>query len=140
MGPTSGRPVCDLVQSQTPEVCVSSSRPDSLGSGCPESSIGESGCVPLSSSLSSQPGALEGSQSGLSQNDFDCSRLAQHALVLGRGQSLLADSYLSSSSEKSGHTAVNGVVHRNLNNLNLHAWLLRASAIQEQGFSDELAA
>ena len=34
----------------------------------------------------------------------------------------------------------NGVLHRNLSNLNLHAWLLEPRVIQEQGFSDEVAA
>ena len=43
MGPATCRPVCNLVQSQTPQVCITGTGSNSLGSRCPESSVGESG-------------------------------------------------------------------------------------------------
>ena len=53
--------------------------------------MGESGCLRLPSSLSAQPSNLQGEGSRLSQNDSDCPRVAQHALVLGPGQSISSD-------------------------------------------------
>ena len=138
MGPTTGRPFCDPVQSLTSKVCVSGS--DSLGSGCLESAMGKSGCVRLSPSLSAQPGAFTGYGSGLLQDDSDCSRLAQHALVLGPGQSLHANSSLSSTSERSGHTAVQRSGAQESQQPESSCLAPRASIIQEQGFSDEVAA
>ena len=87
LGSATGGLVCHSVQSQTPQVCVTGSGPDSLGGGRSESSMGKSGGLRLSSSLSSQPSDFQGGVSGLSQNDPDCSGVAQHALVLGPGQS-----------------------------------------------------
>ena len=101
VGPAPGRPVCDPVQPQTSEVCVSGSRSNILGSGCSEPSMGESGCVRLPSSLSSQPSTLESSRSRMPQDDSDGSGVAKHALVLGSGS------------------------------LNLHAWLLESLSHSE---------
>ena len=53
MGPTTSRPLCNPVQSQTSQVCVSGSGSDCLGGRCLESALGESGCIRLSPSLCS---------------------------------------------------------------------------------------
>ena len=106
LGSTTGGLVCHSVQSQTPQVCVTGSGPDSLGGGCSESSMGKSGGLRLSSSLSAQPSDFQGGGSGLSQNDPDCSGVAQHALVLGPGQSFSSGSLSTSTSKGSGYTAV----------------------------------
>ena len=84
MGPATSRPVCNPVQQQASQVCVTGS--DSLGGRRNECVMGEPGCVCLSTSLPTQPSDLKGDGSGLSQNDPNCSRLTQHALVLGSGQ------------------------------------------------------
>ena len=57
MGPTTSRLVCNPVQSQTYSVCITGTGSGSLGSRCPQSSMGEFGRVRLSSSL---PGSLGG--------------------------------------------------------------------------------
>ena len=59
----------------------------------------------VSCSLSAQPSDLQRDRSGLSQNDSNCSRVAQHALVLGPGQSISSDSLPASTSKGSGDTA-----------------------------------
>ena len=68
--------------------------------------MGESGCLRFSSSLSTQPSDLNGSGSGLSHNDPNCPRVAQHALVLGSGQPFSSDSIRAPSSMRSGDTTV----------------------------------
>ena len=59
LGPTTGRPVCNPVQSQTSQVCITGTGSDSLGCRQPESAMGESGCLRVSSSLSAQPSDLQ---------------------------------------------------------------------------------
>ena len=92
MGPATCRPVCYPVHAQTSQVCVTCTGCDSLGHRRPESTMGESGCLRLPSSLPAQPSDLQGNGSGPSQNVSDCSRLAQHALLLGPGQPVCSDS------------------------------------------------
>ena len=103
---TTSGPICNPVQSQALQVCFSGTRLDSLGSSRTESAMGESGYVCLSSSFPSQPGDLQGDRSRLSQNDPDCSRVAQHALVLGPSHSIGPDSLQAPSAKGSSDTAL----------------------------------
>ena len=64
--------------------------------------MGESGRLCLPSSLPTQPSNLQGGGSRLSQNDSDCSRMAQHALVLGPGQSISSHPLQAPSTKGSG--------------------------------------
>ena len=88
MGPATSRLVCNPVQSQTSSVCITGTGSGSLGSGRPQSSMGEFGRVRLSASLSGSPGGGQNDRSGLSEDDSHCARLAEHALVLGPGKFL----------------------------------------------------
>ena len=78
MGPTTARAFCNPVPPQTPQVCVTGTRSNSLGSRRLEPSLGESG----------SRYSVQSDGPRLSQDDTDCSRVAQHALVLGSGQSI----------------------------------------------------
>ena len=138
LGPTTGRPVCNPVQSQTSQVCVTGTGSDSLGGRRPESVMGESGCLRVSSSLSAQPSDLQSDGSGLSQNDSNCSRVAQHALVLGPGQSISSDPLPASTSKGSGDTAFQWPPSQEPQQSESACLVPRASAIQEQGFTDEV--
>ena len=82
IGPSSCRPVCNPVQSQIPQVCLTGAGSDSLGSRHPECSMGESRFLCIPSSLPALPGDLQSDGTRLSQNDSNCYRVAQHALVL----------------------------------------------------------
>ena len=79
---TPSGPVCHQIQQAT-TVCFISSRPPCLASGCNQPVVGGSGpiCLPTSR----HPGQSGGEVAGLpvQQNHTDCSRVAQHALVLG---------------------------------------------------------
>ena len=54
--------------------------------------MGDSGGLYLSTSLPAGKGTVQSNGPGLSQNDPGCSRLAQHVMVLGPGQSVGSDS------------------------------------------------
>ena len=123
--PTSGGLVCNPVQSQTTTVCLTGTGSDSLGSRCLESTVGSIGGVRLSPRVSDPPGNLKVEGSGLSQDDPHCSRMAKHALVLGPSESVQVQIPFRLPLVRDLVTQpFNGVLHRNLNNLNLHAWLL----------------
>ena len=140
LGSTTERPVCNPFQSQTSQVCVSGTGSDSLGSRRPKSAMGESGCLCFSPSLSSQTSDVQDDGSGLSQNNSDCSRVAQHALVLGPGKSLSSDPLPASTSKGSGDTAVQRPSSQEPQQSDSACLAPRASTIQEHGFSDEVAA
>ena len=72
MGPTTDRSFCNPVQTQTSQICVTGIGSNIVGSRCLESPLGESGCVCLSTSVTTQQGSIQGDGTGLSQNDIDC--------------------------------------------------------------------
>ena len=79
------RPVCNQVQQEAGQICVTSTRPPGLGSRCTQPVMGGSGsiCLPNSSHLWQSGGEIAGLS--MQENHCDCSRLAQHVLVLGLG-------------------------------------------------------
>ena len=140
MGPASGRPVCNPVQSQASQVCFSGARPGSLGSGRVESVVGESERLCLSSNLFAQPSNLKGDESRVLQDDPNCSGMAQHALVLGPGRSINTGSPETSVTEGSCTTAFQRSSSQESQQSESACLAPRASVIQEQGFSNEVAA
>ena len=83
VAPATSGPVCHQIQQQTTTVCVTSSRPPGMGSGCTQPVMGKSGPIylPTSSHLGQGGGEVTGLP--MQQNHTDCTRVAQHALVLG---------------------------------------------------------
>ena len=140
LGSTSGGLVRHPLQFQDPQVCVSGSGSESLGSGRSESTLGRSGGVCLSPGLPAQPSGLQGGGSGLSQNDSDSSRMAQHALVLGPGESIRSSSLPASSAPESDYSAVQRTDTQEPQQLESSCLAPRSCVIQEQGFTDEVAA
>ena len=83
VAPDSSKPVCHQIQQQTTTVCVTGPRRPGMGSGCTRPVMGRSGpiCLPTSSQLVQGGGEVTGLP--MQQNHTDCTRVAQHALVLG---------------------------------------------------------
>ena len=75
--------VCHHVLQQTSTVCLTGPRPPGLGSGCTQPVLGGPGPIrlPTGSHLGQSGGEATGLP--LQQNNSDCTRVAQHALVLG---------------------------------------------------------
>ena len=140
MGPTAGGHICSPVQSQAPQVCVTGTGSESLGSRRPEPTMGESGGLCLSTSLPSQSSDLQGDRSRLSQNDPDCARVAKHALVLGSSQPIGAHPLQASPAKRSGDTAAQRASSQEPQQSESACLAPRASAIQEHWFSNEVAA
>ena len=95
---------------------------------------------PVPDPTAPQPSNFQGDGSRLSQNDSDRPRVAQHALVLGPGQSINSDSFQSSSAKGSSDTAIKGPSSQEPQQSESACLAPRASSIQEQGFCDEVAA
>ena len=121
VAPTSDRSICHEVQQQVASVCVTSTGLLGSSSGCTQSAMGESGRIRLSTSghLGQSGGEVAGLP--LQENHSDCSGVAQHALVLG---SMTMSSQIPLSLPNLPTQPFNQIPHRNLTNLNLHAWLL----------------
>ena len=102
LGSPTTRPFCHPVQSQTSQICVTGSGSDSLGCRRPQHIMGKPGCVRLSPSCIAQSSSFKSNGPGVSQNGANCTRLAQHGLVLGSGDSVRTNPFPASTSQGSG--------------------------------------
>ena len=120
---TKYRPFCHKVQQQAESVCFPSTRSPGLGSGRPQPTMGGSGPLCLSPSCHLGQSSGEIAKQPMPQNHSDCSGVAQHAfwdLVTMSSQIPLSLPHLPNLlTQRFKQTP-----HRNLSNLNLHAWLL----------------
>ena len=140
LGPPTGGPLCNPIQPQTSPVCVTGSGSGSLGCGRPQHTMGESGCLRFSSGLTAQSSDVEGNGSGVLKDGPNCPRLAQHALVLGSGQSVCANPLPAPTPQGSRDLASQWPSSQEPSQLKSTCVAPRASCIQEQGFTDEVAA
>ena len=136
---TSG-PVCHQVQQQTTTVCITGIRPPGLGSGCTQPVLGVPGPIrlPTGSHLGQSGGEAPGLP--LQQNNSDCSRVAQHALVLGPGSNVKPDPTVSAQHTQPSVSAIQPGPSQEPVESEPTCLAPRASAIKEQGFSEAVAA
>ena len=136
---TSG-PVCHQVQQQTTTVCITGTRPPGLGSGCTQPLLGGPGPIrlPTGSHLGQSGGEAPGLP--LQQNNSDCSRVAQHALVLGPGSNVKPDPTVSAQHTQPSVSAFQPGPSQEPVESEPACLTPRASAIKEQGFSEVVAA
>ena len=132
--------ICHQIQQQTPTVCVTSSRPPGLGSGCTQPVLGKSGsiCLPTSSHRGQSGGEVTGLP--LQQDHSDCTRVAQHALVLGSGGNVQSDPSVSAQPAQSGISTIQPDPTQEPVKPEPTCLAPRATAIKEQGFSEAVAA
>ena len=140
VAPAPSGPLCHQVQQQTSTVCVTVSRPPSLGSGCTQPVLGRSGpiCLPTSNHLGQSGGEVTGLP--LQQDHSDCTRVAQHALVLGSGGNVQSDPSVSAQPAQSGISTFQPDPAQEPVKPELTFLAPRATAIKEQGFSEAVAA
>ena len=124
VAPATSGPVCHQVQQQTATVCVTGARPPGLGRGCTQPLLGGPGPISLSTGSHLGQSGREVTGLPLQQDNSDCPRVAQHALVLGSSGNVQSNPTVPSQHTKLSSQPFNQVLHRNLSNLNLHAWLL----------------
>ena len=140
VAPATSGPVCHQVQQQTATVCVTGSRPPGLGSGCTQPLLGGPGPIrlPTGSHLGQSGGEAPGLP--LQQNNSDCSRVAQHALVLGPGSNVKPDPTVSAQLTKPSVSAIQPGPTQEPVESEPTCLAPRASAIKEQGFSEAVTA
>ena len=131
--------LCNKVQSQTTQVCVPSTRSTGMESRCSHPELGEYGCLRVPSCVSFGQGGVQDPRSGSSQVGSDCSRVAQHALVLGSSQHVCSDSSLPSKRGEPADPTVQSVSPQRSPRAQPPRLAPRASSIQAQGFSNEVA-
>ena len=132
-------PVCHPVQSQTSPVCIPGSRPISVGSGCLKSPLGGPGCLCFSTDGPSSSGGNETFGPQIPSSHSDITRLAQHALVLGPGQHVSSNSPPAPSGVEFDNSTVQSVSSPGPSQSEPSCLAPRASAIQQAGFSAEVA-
>ena len=132
--------VCNQIQQQAPQVCISSPGPSSLGRACSKFLLGGSGPVCLSTN--SPPGQC-GEQTPvprLQKADSHRPGLGQHALVLGSSGAVSSDSSLPASAPQSGGATVQWEPSQRSGQSEPSCLAPRVEAIKRQGFSDQVAA
>ena len=136
MAPASSGLICHEIQQEVIPVCVTGSRSPGHGHRCPQSALGGSGRVCLPTNSHSGQSGGEVAEHPMQENNSNCPGVAEHALVLGPG------SHVQSNPIEPTLPALpnlltqpfNQIPHRNLTNLNLHAWLLEPQLSRNKGF------
>ena len=119
---------------------VTGPRPPGLGSGHTQPFLGGPG--PIRLSTSSHLGQSGGEVTGLplQQDNTECSRVAQHALVLRSGGNVQSDSTVSAQHAQPAVSAIQPSSPQEPVESEPAYLAPRASAIKEQGFSEAVAA
>ena len=140
VAPTSSGPVCHQIQQQTTTVCLTGPRPPGMGSGCSQPLLGGPG--PIRLPTGSHLGKSGGEASGLplQQNNSDCPRVAQHALVLGSSGNVQSDPTVSAQHTQLSVSTIQPGPSQEPVEPEPTCLAPRASAIKEQGFSEAVAA
>ena len=139
LAPSPGGHVCNKVQLQTSPICVSSAGPQCLGSGRPNSLVGKPGHLCFSPSIVTGQGGQQTIGPFLQESDSHSSGLAQHAVVLGPGGTVVSDPSLPTQSSRPSDTAVQQGASQESNQSKPTRLAPRAEAIKEQGFSSPVA-
>ena len=131
--------VCNKVQLQASPICVPNSRPKGLFSGRSDNVLGRPGHVPFPSSVSDGEGGQQAVRSLVSQSNSDCSRMAQHALVLGPSGVVSDGSSLSPAPSRSSDPTFQRGTSQGSGKPKSPCLAPRAQTIREQGFSSPVA-
>ena len=137
MAPSPNRSICHEVQQQVTSVCVTSTGYLSSSSGCTQFPMGGSGriCLPTSSHLGQSGGEVAGLP--MQENHSDCSRVAQHALVLGSSDHVQSDP---SEPAQPVNAAIQSDPSQKSDKSKSPCMAPRATTIKEHGFSEAVAA
>ena len=139
LAPSPGGHVYNKVQLQTSPVCVSSAGPQGLGSGRPDSLLGKPGHVYLPPSIVTGQGGQQTVGPSLQESDPNSSGLAQHAMVLGPGGTVVSDPSLPTQPSRPSDTAIQQGTSQESDQPKPTRLAPRAVAIKEQGFSSPVA-
>ena len=139
LAPSPSGHVCNKVQLQTSPVCVSSAGPQCMGSGRPNSFLEKPGHVCFSPSIVTGQGGQKTGGPSLQEGDPHSPGLAQHAMVLGPGGTIVSDPSLPAQSSRPSDTAIQQGTSQESDKSKPTRLAPRAEAIKEQGFSSPVA-
>ena len=94
--------------------------------------MGESGCVCLPTNSHREQSGGEVAGLPMQENDSDCSRVAQHALVLGSSGHVQPNPTESAKSANLLTQPFSQIPHRKLTNLDPHTWLLEPQLLRSR--------
>ena len=140
VAPAPNRPVCHEVQSQVTPVCVSSSGFQGGSSGCTHSAMGGPGCICLSTDRHLGQGGGKAAGLPVQETHSNCSRMAQHALVLGSGNHVQSGPTQSAKSAQSVDSALQSDPSQKSDKFKPSCMAPRTTTIKQQGFSEAVAA
>ena len=138
LGESPSGPVRNQPEQETSYPCLSDSGPSGLGSICPQHSMGKPGCLCISSH---RPAAQVCTKTSISnvQDNSDCPRLADKTMVLGPGGDVSGHSKTTTSHTHSAETATEQPLPCRPNIPEPPCLVSRSSALQEHGFTAEVA-
>ena len=139
VAPAPSGPVCHQVQQETSTVCLQFRTPRHgpwMHSAC----HGGSGPICLFTSSHLGQSAAKIVRLPVQQDDTDCTRVAQHALVLGSSGHVQSDPSVPAKSAQSGDPAIQPDPTQKSVKPEPTRLVPRATAINEQGFSEAVAA
>ena len=139
LAPSPSGHVCNQIQLQTSPVRVFSAGPKCMGSGRPNSPLGKLGHVCFSPSVVTGQGGQQTVGPSLQNSDPHSSGLAQHAMVLGPGGTVVSDPSLPIQSSRPSDTAIQQGASQESDQSKPSRLAPRAEAIKEQGFSGPVA-
>ena len=140
MAPASNRPICHEVQPQVTSVCLPGTGLPGYSSGCSHPAMGRSGCIRLPTDRHIGQSGGEATGLPVQETHSDCSRMAQHALVLGPSDHVQSDPSQPAQPAQSSNTAFQSDPSQKSDESKPPCLAPRASKIKEQGFSEAVAA
>ena len=140
VAPTSNRPICHEIQQLVASICVTGTGPPGHSSGRTQSAMGGSGrvCLPTDCHIGQSGGEV--AELPIQENHSDCSRVAQHALVLGPSGHVQSGSSQSAQLAQPTDTALQSDPSQKSDESEPPCMAPRATSIKEQGFSKAVAA
>ena len=139
LAPSPSGHVCNKVQLQTSPVFISSPGPQCMGSGRPNSFLGKPGHVCFPPSIITRQGGQQTGGPSLQEGNPHSPGLAQHAMVLGPGGTVVSDPSLPAQSSRPSDTAIQQGTSQESNKSKPTRLAPRIEAIKEQGFSSPVA-
>ena len=139
MAPASDRPIHHEVQQQVASICVTGTGPPGHSSRCSQFAMRGSGCIRLPTDR--HIGQSGGEVTGLpvQENYYDCSGVAQHALVLGPSDHVQSGPPQSTQPAQPVDTALQSDPSQKSDKSESPCMAPRATSIKEQGFSRAVA-
>ena len=115
-------------------ICITCSRPPSIGSGCTQSDMGDFGpvCLSIGSHLDGEVAGLP-----MQENHSDCTRVAQHALVLGPSGHVESNPVVPAQPTQSVDSTIQSDPSQKFIKSESSCLASRASAIKERGFKED---